>query len=132
LPKTALCEGQPGENRHRQRQTLKLQVPVVMKGKSLYLDTFINDVFQSGLDQTFQVEKRPHPLNALSADEIKQAVEIVKASADFKPNTRFTQIALAEPESQSVGLCATVRRWIPAPAKVSCLMANTSLKAWWI
>jgi primary-amine oxidase len=34
---------------------------------------FINDVFQSGLDQTFQVEKRPHPLNSLSAAEISEA-----------------------------------------------------------
>jgi primary-amine oxidase len=84
-------------------KTLKLQVPVVMKNKKAWIaDTFINDVFQSGLDQTFQVEKRPHPLNALTADEIKQAVDIVKASADFKPNTRFTQIALAEPEKAKV------------------------------
>ncbi|MBW9312762.1 hypothetical protein FA041_10505 [Escherichia coli] len=81
---TAIVNGQP----------LALQVPVVMKdNKARVSDTFINDVFQSGLDQTFQVEKRPHPLNALTADEIKQAVEIVKASADFKPNTRFTEIS---------------------------------------
>ena len=84
-------------------KTLTLEVPVVMKGNKAFIsDGFINDVFQSGLDQTFQVEKRPHPLNALTADEIKQAVEIVKASADFKPNTRFTQIALAEPEKAKV------------------------------
>jgi primary-amine oxidase len=87
--------------------------------KAFISDTFINDVFQSGLDQTFQVEKRPHPLNALSADEIKQAVEIVKASADFKPNTRFTQIALAEPEKPKCGtLCLTVRQWMPPPGEV--------------
>jgi primary-amine oxidase len=103
----AFVKVKPGENRHRQRQNPEITGAGGDEGqKSLYLDTFINDVFQSGLDQTFQVEKRPHPLNALSADEIKQAVEIVKASADFKPNTRFTQIALAEPESQSLGLCA--------------------------
>lgn len=91
--KTAMVNGHP----------LKLEVPVVMKGQKAFIsETFINDVFQSGLDQTFQVEKRPHPLNALTADEIKQAVEIVKASADFKPNTRFTQIALAEPEKAKV------------------------------
>lgn len=35
----------------------ELQVPVVMKdGKAWVSDTFINDVFQSGLDQTFRVE----------------------------------------------------------------------------
>jgi len=84
-------------------KTLTLQVPVVMKNNKAWIsDTFINDVFQSGLDQTFQVEKRPHPLNALTANEIKEAVEIVKASPDFKPNTRFTQIALAEPEKAKV------------------------------
>ncbi|TDN64218.1 primary-amine oxidase [Scandinavium goeteborgense] len=84
-------------------KTLTLQVPVVMKNNKAWIsDTFINDVFQSGLDQTFQVEKRPHPLNALTANEIKEAVEIVKASQDFKPNTRFTQITLAEPEKAKV------------------------------
>ncbi|QKN82036.1 primary-amine oxidase [Scandinavium goeteborgense] len=84
-------------------KTLTLQVPVVMKNNKAWIsDTFINDVFQSGLDQTFQVEKRPHPLNALTANEIKEAVEIVKASPDFKPNTRFTQITLAEPEKAKV------------------------------
>lgn len=84
-------------------KTLTLQVPVVMKNNKAWVsDTFINDVFQSGLDQTFQVEKRPHPLNALTADEIKAAVDIVKAAPDFKPNTRFTQIALAEPEKAKV------------------------------
>lgn len=84
-------------------KSLTLQVPVVMKHNKAWIsDTFINDVFQSGLDQTFQVEKKPHPLNALTAAEIKEAVEIVKASPDFKPNTRFTQIALAEPEKAKV------------------------------
>jgi primary-amine oxidase len=91
--KQAMVNGKP----------VTLQVPVVLKGKTAMIpETFINDVFQSGLDQTFQVEKTPHPLNALSADEIKQAVEIVKAAPDFKPNTRFTQIALLEPEKAKV------------------------------
>jgi primary-amine oxidase len=67
-------------------KSLDLQVPVVMKdGKAWVSDTFINDVFQSGLDQTFQVEKRPHPLNSLSAAEISEAVTIVKASPQFRP-----------------------------------------------
>ncbi|SPX53171.1 Monoamine oxidase [Klebsiella pneumoniae] len=44
-------------------KSLDLPVPVVMKeGKAWVSDTFINDVFQSGLDQTFQVEKRPAPV----------------------------------------------------------------------
>ena len=84
-------------------KSLALQVPVVMKeNKAWIADTFVNDVFQSGLDQTFQVEKRPHPLNALSADEIKTAVDIVKSAKDFPPNTRFTQISLAEPDKAKV------------------------------
>lgn len=91
--KQAMVNGKP----------VTLQVPVVMEGQTAMIpETFINDVFQSGLDQTFQVEKTPHPLNPLSADEIKQAVEIVKAAPDFKPNTRFTQIALVEPEKAKV------------------------------
>lgn len=54
---TAIVNGKP----------LTLQVPVVMKNNKAYIpETFINDVFQSGLDQTFQVEKSPHPLNALT------------------------------------------------------------------
>jgi len=48
-------------------KTLKLQVPVVMKNKKAWIaDTFINDVFQSGLDQTFQVEKTPSPVKCVN------------------------------------------------------------------
>ncbi len=122
---TAIVNGKP----------LTLQVPVVMKNNKAYIpETFINDVFQSGLDQTFQVEKRPHPLNALTADEINQAVAIVKASADFKPNTRFTQIALAEPKKPKSGTsCLTARRWMRPARPISlCLTANASSKAGWI
>ncbi|OOV66606.1 hypothetical protein, partial [Enterobacter kobei] len=38
----------------------------------------------------------------MTADEIKQDVEIVKASADWKPNTRVNKIARAEPEKDKV------------------------------
>ena len=59
----ACVKGKPGAKADIVNgKTLKLEVPVVMKGKKAFIsDTFINDVFQSGLDQTFQVEKRPHP-----------------------------------------------------------------------
>jgi primary-amine oxidase len=77
-------------------------VPVVMKGKKPYLRYLHQRCFPVRSRPDLPGEKRPHPLNALTADEIKQAVEIVKASADFKPNTRFTQIALAEPEKAKV------------------------------
>lgn len=91
--------------------------------KARVSDTFINDVFQSGLDQTFQVEKRPHPLNALTADEIKQAVEIVKASADFKPNTRFTEISLLPPD-KAVWAFALENKPVDQPRKADVIMLD--------
>ena len=112
---TAIVNGQP----------LALQVPVVMKDNKAWVsDTFINDVFQSGLDQTFQVEKRPHPLNALTADEIKQAVEIVKASADFKPNTRFTEISLLPPDKEAVWAFALENKPVDQPRKADVIMLD--------
>ncbi|MGQ7109926.1 copper amine oxidase, partial [Escherichia sp. TWPC-MK] len=106
-------------------QSLALHVPVVMKDNKVWVsDTFINDVFQSGLDQTFQVEKRPHPLNALTADEIKQAVEIVKASADFKPNTRFTEISLLPPDKEAVWAFALENKPVDQPRKADVIMLD--------
>ncbi len=113
--KTAIVNGQP----------LNLQVPVVMKDNKAWVsETFINDVFQSGLDQTFQVEKAPHPLNALSADEIKQAVDIVKASPDFKPNTRFTEISLRSPEKAAVWAFALEGKAVTEPRKADVIMLD--------
>ncbi|MBJ3813621.1 primary-amine oxidase [Shimwellia pseudoproteus] len=90
---TAMVNGKP----------LKLQVPVVMKHNQAWIgDGFINEVFQSGLDQTFQVEKKPHPLNALTAQEIAEAVATVKSAPDFKPAMRFTEISLREPPKDQV------------------------------
>lgn len=84
-------------------KSLNLHVPVVMKnGKAWISETFINDVFQSGLDQTFQVEKVPHPLNSLSSAEIGEAVTIVKAAPEFQANTHFTEISLHEPDKKAV------------------------------
>uniref|UniRef100_UPI001BD10AA8 primary-amine oxidase n=1 Tax=Klebsiella michiganensis TaxID=1134687 RepID=UPI001BD10AA8 len=106
-------------------KTLELQVPVVMKdGKAWVSDTFINDVFQSGLDQTFQVEKRPHPLNSLSAAEISAAVAIVKAAADFKPNTRFTEISLREPDKKAVWDFALSGTPVNAPRAADVIMLD--------
>lgn len=84
-------------------KTLQLAVPVIFKDKTAYIsDGFINEVFQSGLDQTFAVEKKPHPLNSLSADEITKAVSIIQAAPGFKPGTRFTEISLHEPPKDQV------------------------------
>ncbi|WP_416424136.1 primary-amine oxidase [Pseudomonas sp. App30] len=82
---------------------IELQVPVVFKGKTAYMShDFINEVFQSGLDKTFVVETRPHPLNPLSADEIKTAVDAIKASPHYQGNYRFTEISLHEPAKDQV------------------------------
>jgi len=82
---------------------LKLSVPVVFKGKTAYMsEGFINDVFQSGLDQTFAVEHRAHPLNPLSAAEINAVVAAIKAAPEYKNNLRFTEISLREPPKDQV------------------------------
>ncbi len=58
---TVLVNGKP----------LKISVPVTNKnGQVLASDDLANQIFQSKLDQTFQTETTPHPLNSLSADEI--------------------------------------------------------------
>lgn len=106
-------------------KSLTLQVPVVMKNKKAWIsEGFINEVFQSDLDQTFQVEKRPHPLNSLTADEIQQAVEIVKASPDFKPNTRFTEISLREPNKEEVWDFALNGTPVKQPRKADVIMLD--------
>lgn len=113
--KTAMVNGKP----------LALQVPVVRKGNHAFVsETFINDVFQSGLDQTFQVEKRPHPLNSLSAEEINQAVALVKASDKFSPDTRFTEISLHEPEKAAVWDFALNTTPVDAPRRADVIMLN--------
>lgn len=82
---------------------LELSVPVIFKNNTALMShDFINEVFQSGLDSTFVVETQPHPLNALSADEIQSAVDVVKRSAHYKKDFRFTAIALREPKKNEV------------------------------
>lgn len=97
-------------------KSLDLPVPVVMKeGKARVSDTFINDVFQS-VSIRPSVEKRPHPLNSLSAAEISEAVTIVKAAPEFQPNTRFTEISLHEPDKAAVWAFALQGTPVDAPA----------------
>lgn len=82
---------------------MELTVPVVFKGKTAYMaKDFINQVFQSGLDKTFAIETRPHPLNPLSAAEIQAAVNAVKASPQYQAGFRFTEVALREPPKDQV------------------------------
>lgn len=82
---------------------LELEAPVVMKKNVAYVSHhFINEVFQSGLDRTFQVEEVPHPLNPLTSDEIAATVGILKAEGKYKDTYRFTEITLKEPPKEQV------------------------------
>lgn len=82
---------------------LKLGVPLVMrKGQPFVSDEFFNEVFQSGLDQTFKIEKTASPLNPLSAAEITATVEILQASGRLPEGARFTEISLRTPPKQQV------------------------------
>lgn len=104
--KTALVNGQP----------LQLTVPLVMRrGKPFVSNDFINNVFQSGLDKTFVVERTPSPLNPLTADEIKTTVEILKASGRYQPGYRFTEITLKAPPKDQVWNFALKGEAVQAP-----------------
>ncbi|MFS0919572.1 stalk domain-containing protein [Brevibacillus sp. 179-C 1.1 NHS] len=84
-------------------KTVQLEAPVVSKeGVTYVTHHFINEVFQADLNQTVSVEKADHPLNPLTADEIKTAVKVIKASEQFKENMRFTQISLKDPDKDQV------------------------------
>ena len=77
---------------------LRLSVPVVMRQGQPYVShDFFQQVFQSGLDKTFVVERQPNPLNPLTAAEIKTTLEVLKASGQFKPGHRFTEMVLKAP-----------------------------------
>ena len=39
----------------------------------------------------------PHPLEPLSADEVRAAVELLKQNGKVTPTTRFVSVALKEP-----------------------------------
>ena len=59
---------------------LQLDVPVILrKGKPFVSSQFANQVFQSSLDKTFVVERKPSPLNPLTEEEIKATVDVLKA-----------------------------------------------------
>src|SRR5215203_2907123 len=44
----------------------------------------------------------PHPLEPLSATEIKKAVEILHAAGKVTPSTRFVSVSLKEPKKELV------------------------------
>ena len=51
-----------------------------------------------------------HPLEPLTADEMRSAVHLIKAQDTFTPTTRFISIMLKEPPKQAI------RNWPPSPA----------------
>lgn len=84
-------------------QRLEMEAPVIMKKNLAYVSHhFISEVFQSGLDQTFQVEKKANPLNPLTSSEIAETVNILKAEGKFGDNYRFTEITLKAPPKEQV------------------------------
>lgn len=84
-------------------RTLKLETPVIVKQGAAYVSHhFVNEVFQSGLDQTFQVETKPNPLNPLTSQEIAQTVDVLKAEGKYKEGYRFTEITLKTPPKDQV------------------------------
>lgn len=108
--KTALINGQP----------LQLDVPVVLrKGAAWVPHDFINQVFQSSLDRTFVVERTPNPLNPLSAEEIQAALETIKASGNYKPGLRFTEISLKRPPKDQVWAFALAGQPVRAARQAS-------------
>ncbi|MCI3918755.1 primary-amine oxidase [Paenibacillus sp. TRM 82003] len=80
-----------------------LGAPIKVEGGTSYMEHhFVNEVFQSGLSQTFTVEPTAHPLDPLTADEIAIVTAAVRSSEHYEANLRFTEIALAAPEKAKV------------------------------
>ena len=108
--KTAQVNGAP----------LRLGVPVVMrKGRAYVAADFFQQVFQSGLDKTFVVERKPNPLNPLTAAEIQATLEVLKASGQFKPGHRFTEIVLKAPPKDQVWAHALEGTPVQAPRQAA-------------
>ena len=99
---------------------LRLSVPVVMrKGQPYVAHDFFQQVLQSGLDKTFVVERKPNPLNPLTADEIKTTLDALKASGQFKPGHRFTEIVLKAPPKDQVWAHALEGKPVQAPRQAA-------------
>ncbi|MBO9650875.1 MAG: primary-amine oxidase [Variovorax sp.] len=106
-------------------QEVKLDVPVTMRGKTAFVShDFINQVFQSGLDKTFAIERTPSPLNPLTADEINAVVSILKASGRYKPGYRFTEITLKTPPKDEVWNFALAGQPVQAPRRASVVVLD--------
>jgi len=71
-------------------------------GEVLVERSFVHDLFKDHVPQTMRTEGRSHPLDSLTAEEIRNAAEVVKASTYYTDNMRFTEIRLADPDKSSV------------------------------
>jgi len=112
---TALVNGQPQ----------RLSVPLVLRHGQPYASAqFINEVFQSGLDKTFVVERTPSPLNPLTAEEITSVVDILKANGRYQPGYRFTEIALKTPPKDQVWNFALTGQAVQAPRRASVVVLD--------
>ena len=83
---------------------LKISAPIIVKdGQAMASETLANEIFQSGLDQTFQVETVKHPLNTLTTEEIQSVTKIIQADQRAPKALRFSRIRLQEPEKMQFG-----------------------------
>ncbi|MBO8171667.1 MAG: primary-amine oxidase [Bacillaceae bacterium] len=84
-------------------EKVMLEAPVIIQNNRSYITHhFINDVFQSSLNQTVKVEDAYHPLDPLTPDEIKAVIDILKEEGKYKPELRFTEISLKLPAKERV------------------------------
>lgn len=84
-------------------QPLKVSVPLMIQhGQAMVSKDLANEIFQSKLDKTFQVESVAHPLNSLSADEIKQVKMVIQADSRAPKVLRFSRLALKAPDKYTV------------------------------
>mgnify|MGYP003598714174 CR=1 FL=1 len=94
----------------------KLSVPLVMRKGAAYVPhDFLQQVTQSSLDRTFVVERTPSPLNPLSAEEIKAAVDILKSSGKYQAGYRFSEITLRMPPKEEVWAFAMDGKAVTTP-----------------
>jgi primary-amine oxidase len=112
---TALVNGQPQ----------RLDVPVTLRnGQPFVTKQFINQVFQSGLDKTFVVERTPNPLNPLTAAEIDATVQVLKDSGRYQPGHRFTEITLKTPPKDQVWTHALQGTPVQAPRQAAFVLLD--------
>nr|WP_067289964.1 stalk domain-containing protein [Marinobacterium profundum] len=82
---------------------IDLMAPIKVENGQVLVDSqFANEVLQNQLLQTFAVSAGVHPMDPLSADEIALASQVVRQSAHYKDNLRFTEILLAEQDKARV------------------------------